>query len=47
MRSEAPLPTASSVPRAVPTTVREALVEVVGADDYRTKKWDELVARLS
>lgn len=26
--------------------VRAALVEVVGADDYRTRKWDELVAQL-
>ncbi len=26
--------------------VRAALVEVVGEDDYRTKKWDELVAQL-
>ena len=28
------------------TYVRDALVEVVGADDYRTRKWDELVAQL-
>lgn len=26
--------------------VRAALVEVVGEDDYRTRKWDELVAQL-
>lgn len=26
--------------------VRAALVEVVGDDDYRTKKWDELVGKL-
>jgi len=26
--------------------VRAALLEVVGADDYRTRKWDELVAKL-
>ena len=26
--------------------VRAALVEVVGDDDYRTKKWDELVTQL-
>lgn len=25
---------------------RAALVEVVGADDYRTRKWDELVGQL-
>jgi hypothetical protein len=27
-------------------SVREALVEVVGTDDYRVKKWDELVTAL-
>jgi hypothetical protein len=27
-------------------TMREALVEVVGTDDYRVKKWDELVTAL-
>ncbi|MDP2276157.1 MAG: hypothetical protein Q8K32_35765 [Archangium sp.] len=26
--------------------VRAALLEAVGEDDYRTKKWDELVAQL-
>ena len=26
--------------------VRNALIEVVGEDDYRTKKWDELVKQL-
>lgn len=26
--------------------VRAALVEVVGNDDYRTEKWDELVGKL-
>lgn len=49
---------ASSAPRAEPdgcalmqsaldvAYVRTALVEVVGEDDYRTRKWDELVAQL-
>lgn len=27
-------------------SVRAALVEVVGEDDYRVRKWDELVAAL-
>lgn len=27
--------------------VREALIEVVGEDDYRTRKWDELTAELA
>lgn len=33
-------------PRLDRAAVREALVEVVGADDYRTRKWDEFVAQL-